>query len=66
MLTTLKSPLVRRDIVTSTGWIIPSPKWVLLSSPITQHDVSNVCTRSVTGDEVESKDNLEGTAFAST
>jgi hypothetical protein len=66
MVTTLKSSLVRRDVVTSTGWITPSSKRVHLSSPITQHAVPNVSTRSETGEEVESDYDLGGTAFAFT
>jgi hypothetical protein len=50
MVTTLKSALVWRDVVSSSGWITPSPKQVRLSSPFTK---------------VESKDDSEGTAFAS-
>ncbi len=66
MVTTLKSSTVRRDVVTSTSWITPSPKRVRLSSPITQHAVPSVSTRLETGEEVESDDDLGGTVFAFT
>jgi hypothetical protein len=59
MVMALKSSPVRRDVaVTSTGWITSSPKRVRLSSPITQHAVPNVSTRSETGEEVESDNDL--------
>jgi hypothetical protein len=54
MVTALKSASIRREAVTSAGWITLSPKRVRLSSPITQHAVPNVRTRPVTGEEVES------------
>jgi hypothetical protein len=66
MVTTLKSASIRREAVTSAGWITLSPKRVRLSSPITQHAVPNVRTRPVTEEKVESEDDLEGTAFAAT
>jgi hypothetical protein len=60
MVTTLKSALVRQAVVSSSGWITPSPKRMRLSFNFT------VVESEDNLEGTESEDNLEGTAFALT